>query len=121
MGYYSDVKVSTTQEGFEFLKAQCDKKHQLFQGPEYVLEYDNEKGVVFGWNDVKWYPGFADVDAFMSALNKADDAGFPYEYVEVGEDGATSWQCSSREGACCDYRLTYHVHAVTVIQVTEDE
>ena len=119
MGYYSDVRVSTTPEGFEFLKAHCDERHGLFGGYGYIEEVNDEHGVVFGWDGVKWYPTFEDVGAFNHALNEADEAGIPYEYLIVGEDGAAEFACDS-DGDCwreCEEQLKYHVEAITRISI----
>ena len=76
MGYYSNVMVSTTQDGFEFLKERC-KEHDLFSGWSYEEHINDDDGVVFGWSCVKWYPSFDDVSEFMSALDDAAEADIP--------------------------------------------
>ena len=116
MGYYSDVRVSTTQEGFEFLKKYTT--HDLFGGYGYVEEVNDADGVVFGWNAVKWYSGFEEVDEFRNLLFVMDDKGIPWEYLEVGEDNATYSEASCEYGIP-DERLKHHIEPVMNIVIWE--
>lgn len=115
MGYYSDVRVSTTQEGFEFLK-RCVTS-DLFGGYGYVEVVNDEDGVVFGWNAVKWYSGFDAVAEFKNLLFVMNDKQIPYEYLEVGEDNATYSESSDYWGDIPDERLTHHIEACMTINV----
>lgn len=113
MGYYSDVRVSTTQEGFEFLK-RCVTS-DLFGGYGYVEPVNDDGGVVFGWNGVKWYGWFDDVAEFNNLLSVMNDKGIPYEYMTVGEDNITDFETSDEWRS--DVKLAYHLEAVCTIGV----
>lgn len=115
MGYYSDVRVSTTQEGFEFLKKYVTS--DLFGGYGYVEDVNDDDGVVFGWDGVKWYGEFHEVAEFKNLLTVAGEKGIPYEYLEVGEDNATYSESSDDYGDIPDERLTHHIEANMTIDV----
>lgn len=104
MGYYSNVKFSTTEAGYEeFLSYIPDEfkdpaKWGLF-GRDGVPEVYDVVGdsVIFGWDSVKWYldwgtrtdgsDPFADVKAVMDAFNKVVDNDLnPIWYVRTGEE-----------------------------------
>ena len=121
MGYYSDVRVSTTREGFEFLKKYTT--HDLFGGYGYVEDVNDDDGVVFGWNAVKWYWDFEEVAEFRNLLFVLEDKGIPWEYLEVGEDNATEFTtCCHDFGNSFDRRefneqLVHHIEPVMRIVV----
>ena len=115
MGYYSDVRVSTTQDGFEFLKG-CATS-DLFGGYGYVEPVNDADGVVFGWDGVKWYPEFHEVAEFRNLLAVMGENGIPYEYLEVGEDNATYSESSDEYGDIPDERLAHHIEACMTIDI----
>lgn len=90
MGYYSDVRISTTQEGFGFIKEHYKPESyapELDRIYGYIEDANDEDGVVFGWNWTKWYDDFPEVIALARALEEADEAGIPWEYLVLGEGG----------------------------------
>lgn len=113
MGYYSDVRVSTTKEGFEFLKSHVTSN--LFSGYGYVEVKNDDNGVVFGWDGVKWYGWFHEVAEFKNLLFVMNDKGIPYEYLTVGEDNATEFE--ENDSSCCDGELVYHLEVQVSINV----
>ena len=90
MGYYSDVSIATTEEGYERIARCCDAlglEHPLLSSdakPDFVNRH--EGCVLFGWQGVKWYEGAAEVDAVMSALASLKGDGVPVMLVRTGED-----------------------------------
>ena len=111
MGYYSDVMVSTTREGYERIK---ELAGDGMNGHEVkVCAADS---VVFGWDGVKWYPYFDEVADVMWALHQAADEGIPWEYVEVGEDGRADWEVSE-DDEYPNPGLKYHIEAQTNIAI----
>ena len=107
MGYYSDVRVRTTQDGFEFLKKYVTS--DLFGGYGYVEPVNDDEGVVFGWNDVKWYSVFHEVAEFENLLTIADEKGIPYEYVTLGEDNATTFDTNGDVFREFNEQLVHHL------------
>lgn len=115
MSYYSNVKVSTTREGYDFLN-RCVTS-DLFGGYGFVEDVNDGDGVVFGWDGVKWYDGLHEVDEFKSLLFVMNNKGIPYEYLEVGEDNATYSESSNERGDVPDERLAHHIEACMTINV----
>lgn len=115
MGYYSNVRVSTTQEGFGFLKKHVTS--DLLGGYGYVEDVNDDGGVVFGWDGVKWYREFDEVAEFMNLLFVMGEEGVPYEYLEVGEDNATYSESSDEYGDIPDERLSHHIEACMRIEI----
>ena len=99
MGYRSTIRYSTSKEGFDYLMSEVEQvnaslglKHPLvgtdLQGNTHAFDAreDLPNGVVFGFDDVKWYSYFEDVAAFSSCIENLDAMGFPWICVRIGED-----------------------------------
>jgi len=90
MGYRSDVRIVTSQEGFEKLEEFVK---------EYLKEYNEQNNLLddcdikqvgkkqcyFGWNYIKWYDGYHDVDAIMEGLEYLSENEYSYRYMIIGE------------------------------------
>jgi hypothetical protein len=87
MGYYSNVRVNTTNEGYERFMELVPESELYFLKPGHcgfrLTKYDGT--VMFGWQDVKWYDGYSDVNAMMRAIRTIAAEGFPVEYIRIGE------------------------------------
>ena len=96
MGYRSSVMVSTTKQGYDHVCAFTKEVYakEVSKGSVDAVDLmqmldvldENDDGVVFGWNDVKWYDSYADVSAVNNALDELVDLGAPVMFVRVGED-----------------------------------
>lgn len=97
MGYYSDVKVITTKEGWERLDkavrkamgitAKNEKKSYWLTDQNHYKLLKKGKYVLAEWKDVKWYDwGTTDVSTFMQELHNLGEDDIPYEFMRVGED-----------------------------------
>ena len=108
MGYYSDVRIRTSKKGYEELKNYIDKviyskRNSLenFNNYDYNLlnhtdiqkdvkvQYNNEEPrdeVYIGFNSLKWYDGYEDVDAIMNGLDHLGEKGYSYHFIRIGED-----------------------------------
>ena len=95
MGYRSDVRIITSKKGYEKLQKHVSKylkdknkneDYNLLENSD--LRYVSSKGVLIGWNCVKWYEwcDFTDVDAIMDGLNKLKDEDYSYRYARIGEN-----------------------------------
>ncbi len=89
MGYMSNVRICTTNEGFKKLSI-YSKEHS----PELDLmknydfhRRDTDGNHDFGWNDIKWYEhcGFEDVETIMNGLKELEKEEIPYTYHRIGE------------------------------------
>lgn len=90
MGYRSDVRIITSKEGFEKLK-EFVKNYLKEHNEEYNLleECDIKKQgkeqYYFGWNYLKWYDGYVDVDSIMQGLKYLEENEYSYRYMRIGE------------------------------------
>ena len=109
MGYRSDVRIRLTKKDYERLVKEFDEK-VIKQNPETYYGYDmfgksleifkelknvpcwkeTDDGedieethdcVFFGWNWVKWYDGYAEVDFIMNFIYECDH----YAFCRIGE------------------------------------
>lgn len=106
MGYRSDIRIMTTKKGYDELKKYVEehvnkyKKNNIKEGT--IVDYSNydynllnqtdisnlsndESQIYFGWNYLKWYDGYEEVDAIMDGLNHLEENNFSYRYARIGE------------------------------------
>ena len=99
MGYRSTVRFSSTEEGYGKLVSALWRRNGLqgverplvgigWDGRSYSFDYTlhEANGVIVGFDGVKWYDGYPEVDAFEDALSELDEAGVPFCFVRIGED-----------------------------------
>ena len=105
MGYRSDVRIRLTKKDYEKMKSQFEKEvvdvlgYNLFDDKNldvykelknvhcWKMTDDGEDieethdCVFFGWNCVKWYDGYKDVEFIMEMLDEFDY----YAFCRIGE------------------------------------
>lgn len=97
MGYRSDVKLITTNKGWERIDQAVRKVAGITSANElkcrWITEPDVAVPIVGGkymlaeWNDIKWYEGRDDqVDAVMRVLENLEHDDIPYSYLRIGEN-----------------------------------
>ena len=100
MGYRSDVRLRTTKEGYEIMKAEIDKcleekkktgDRDFDYEPENLLKTANNtdidgETVTVDWTYMKWYDCYVEVMAFNSALHILADKDIDYQFMRIGED-----------------------------------
>lgn len=94
MGYRSDVRIVTSKEGFEklseFVKNYLIEKnvdvkdYNLLE--ELEIKVEGKEQIYFGWNWIKWYDGYENVDAIMDGLEQLEENKFSYKYMRLGEN-----------------------------------
>lgn len=112
MGYRSDVRIRLTKIDFERLKLEFENKivnelgyDNLFDtmdayknvGSAYCYNCIDTDGntkkdldcVFFGWNCVKWYEGYKDVDFIMDFIQKCER----YAFCRIGESLEGDIEC----------------------------
>lgn len=112
MGYRSDVRIRLTKIDFERLKLEFEKKvvnelghYNLFDtldvcknvGDAYCYAWIDKEGelnkdldcVFFGWDFVKWYEGYEDVDFIMDFIQKCER----YAFCRIGESLEGDIEC----------------------------
>ena len=107
MGYRSDVRIVMSKNGFKEFKKQVKnhirnyKRRNIVKGSvsdEYNSVYnlldnvdiskeyvDDKNKIYFGWDYLKWYDGYEEVDAIMDSLSKLEDKGYGYSFARLGE------------------------------------
>ena len=92
MGYRSDIRIITSEKGFEELKKFVTKYLKEHNEDYNLLEncdikQEGKKQCYFGWNYVKWYENdYEDVDAIMEGLQHLSDKEYSYRYMRIGEE-----------------------------------
>lgn len=94
MGYRSDVRIITSKKGFEklsdFVKKYLEKidkdlnEHNLLKALD--IETIGKGQCYFGWNYLKWYDGYPEVDAINEGLDYLGENEYSYRFMEIGED-----------------------------------
>ena len=93
MGYRSDVRIITSKKGYERLHKHVEKyikdkkvDYNLLENAD--LRFVSNKGVLIGWNCVKWYEwsDYHDVDSIMNGLEKLEEENYSYRYARIGEN-----------------------------------
>lgn len=110
MGYRSNIRVMTTLEGFDKMqdiiwqlakKKGVDDANVLFskQGDtsENCFDYYDaqENYLCFGFDWLKWYDTYVEVELFMEMLQVANEEGVAWQFIRVGEDCSDIEQLAS--------------------------
>lgn len=89
MGYRSDVRVILKKEDYEELVKKMnefyerrDYKCRMFDEDEVIVFSQNEKWVKFGWDFVKWYESYEDINMIMNFITNCEQ----YHYMRLGEE-----------------------------------
>lgn len=93
MGYRSDIRIVTSEKGFEELKKfvlrylnEHSEKYNLLE--ECDIKEQGKGQCYLGWNSLKWYDGYHEVDAIMQGLDYLEENEYSYRYMIMGEDYA---------------------------------
>lgn len=92
MGYNSTIRICTTKEGFEKVKAYVYEKtkgtnsRNLLDCLDEQIVGEDRDFVIFGWNSISWDEYyFDDVIAVAEALNFIEDLEIPFTFIRVGK------------------------------------
>lgn len=86
MGYYSNVMVATTKDGYnKIVKDQNKISDNVLMDEAEIEEYEeNDKKCVFiQFDSIKWYKEYMDIQAFEKSLSKLKDG---YVFCRMGEE-----------------------------------
>ncbi len=105
MGYRSDVRITMSKNAYEKFKKYVNEhitnyKNNLIKGTissemnyDYNLlnhtdikEENKYNQVLLGWNYIKWYDDYEEVNAIMDSLYKLEENDYGYSYMRIGED-----------------------------------
>lgn len=85
MGYYSQVALKTTTEGYITLKNKFDEqKCTLLDSFDVHHTADGYTRIYNPW--IKFYDEFPEVKLFRDCLNYFLDNDIAYSYIKIGED-----------------------------------
>lgn len=90
LGYRSDIRILTTKKGFNELKKYVDlhtnrnRDINLFDGLH--VKEEGKTNIYFGWDFLKWYPGYDSVDNVMNGLEHLKELDLSYHYKRFGEN-----------------------------------
>lgn len=117
MSYRSDIRITTTEEGFNILNDNINiylKTHNLGLGNNLLSLLDINKHKYnmqryFGWNNIIWLAHLhsADVDAILYGLKKLKENNVPYRFTRIGEDLSDTEEIISDDDFRLDYIDTY--------------
>lgn len=101
MGYYSDVRLIMSQEGWKAFKGFVDENcgDEVYNLAEHLdIWYVKENWVYCGWNSIKFYDDFEEVAAVYQGLDHLKELDYSYNFAELGEadDDFNTLQYSSQ-------------------------
>lgn len=89
MGYYSDVRIVMSQEGWKVFKEYVDENcgDEVYNLAEHLaVWYTRDNWVYFGWNSIKFYDDFEEVAAIYQGLDCLKESDYSYNFAEMGEE-----------------------------------
>lgn len=96
MGYRSDIRITTTEEGFNNLNNIINSylnDNNLGLGNNLLNTLDINKHKsrrqrYFGWNNIVWYSHlhYIYVDVILMGLKELKKENIPYRFTRIGED-----------------------------------
>lgn len=97
MGYRSQVRIATTQDGWKFMQSryaihlkECIAKGlDGFNLLECMDSFQNDKdeNVYFGWDDIKWYENvFGEIVSWYETFKDLEKENIPFQFLRLGED-----------------------------------
>ena len=76
MGYRSQVVLAISKELIPFLMLATSKNKEaeelVFKYGNLDRNYENDKSWLMVWDSIKWYEGYADIDAIETFLDDAE-------------------------------------------------
>ncbi len=98
MGYYSDVRIVVTNEGFKRLSEYVNEHTNdinLLNNCDVFIKGNNE--ICIGWNFFKWWDEFPEVKAVMHGLENLENEDYSYRFSRLGGDGTEQLDYDSEE------------------------
>ena len=107
MGYRSDVRIIMSKNAYkEFEKyvkehinnykvkniengsitSMFNYDYNLINKLDIFKQANTKDKFYLGWNNLKWYNGYEDVDAIMDSLDKLQEKGYGYSFSRIGEN-----------------------------------
>ena len=120
MGYRSQVRICMKKVSFEELKQELmgEYDYLITNLDEYIettgVPYSGDKTeevVVFGWDWIKWYDGYEDVQLINRFLDKLSDRDEDYSFIRIGENfNDTETYGNHNKGYCDIIHLEHSIY-----------
>lgn len=97
IGNYSKVRLLIGKKGYKQLddyvtkyleKYNLDSSYNLLNDSDF--KYENNTSYYIGWNDIKWYKGYYEIDAIMNGLDNLEKKQHSYSFFNVEEEISNS-------------------------------
>lgn len=92
MGYYSTIRIATTEKGFEEMKELSgiyESEYgcvEPFMDNIESMESPHDGDIVLGWDNVKFYEEFPETKHLERVLEEAENKGVPFIFMRIGEE-----------------------------------
>lgn len=91
MGYCSDVRIVMKKKDYpkfnKYVEDYIAEKQAKFNLMKHIdIKEEGTQTIYIGWNYLKWYKEYPEVQAVHEALNKFNDEGLSFTFARMGED-----------------------------------
>ena len=91
MGYCSDIRIVMKKKDYpkfsKYVEDYIAEKQAQYNLMERIdVKEEGTQAIYIGWNYLKWYEGYPEVQAVHEALNKFRDEGLSFTFARIGED-----------------------------------
>ena len=97
MGYYSDVRIVVSNEGFKKLSEYVNghtNDINLLNNCDVFIKGNNE--ICIGWNFFKWWNEFPEVKTVMEGLEILESEDYSYRFSRLGGDAIEEFGYDSK-------------------------
>lgn len=97
MGYYSDVRIVVSNEGFKKLSEYVNghtNDINLLNNCDVFIKGNNE--ICIGWNFFKWWDEFPEVKTVMEGLEILESEDYSYRFSRLGGDAIEEFEYDSK-------------------------
>lgn len=97
MGYYSDVRIVVSNEGFKKLSEYVNghtNDINLLNNCDVFIKENNE--ICIGWNFFKWWDEFPEVKTVMEGLEILESEDYSYRFSRLGGDAIEEFGYDSK-------------------------
>lgn len=93
MGYCSDVRIVMRKKDYpkfsKYVEDYIAEKQAQYNLMENIdVKEEGTQTIYIGWNYLKWYEEYPEVQAVYEAFNKFRDEGLSFTFARIGEDYA---------------------------------
>lgn len=93
MGYCSDIRIVIKKKDYpkfsKYVEDYIAEKQAQYNLMEHIdVKEEGTQTIYIGWNYLKWYEEYPEVQAVYEAFNKFRDEGLSFTFARIGEDYA---------------------------------